>query len=129
MVFVKLTIQFMLRTGSRIPSPLTPCYFQTSASFISRLANTGNIDNLWVVSTLTNLCLLSSLFTSKVGANYYKLALTFFFKSQCLAAFNFWSGRLLHPHMNCLTKSSNLYCISPKTTENGVFIFIFMGPA
>ena len=28
----------MLRTGSRIPSPLTPCYFHTGASFISRLA-------------------------------------------------------------------------------------------
>ena len=28
----------MLRTGSRIPSPLAPCYFHTGASFISRLA-------------------------------------------------------------------------------------------
>ena len=34
----------MLRTGSGIPSPLIPCYYLTSASFISRLANTGNID-------------------------------------------------------------------------------------
>ena len=34
----------MLRTGLRIPSPLTPCYFQVDARFISRLANTDNID-------------------------------------------------------------------------------------
>ena len=34
----------MLRTGLRIPSPLTPCYFHLGASFISRLANTDDID-------------------------------------------------------------------------------------
>ena len=27
-----------------IPSPLTPCYFQVDASFISRLPNTDDID-------------------------------------------------------------------------------------
>ena len=37
-------IQFMLMTGSRIPSPLTPCYFHLGASFRSRLANTDDID-------------------------------------------------------------------------------------
>ena len=34
----------MLRTGLRIPSPLTPYYFHLDASFISRLANTDDID-------------------------------------------------------------------------------------
>ena len=34
----------MLRTGLRIPSPLTPCYFNLDASFISRLANTDDKD-------------------------------------------------------------------------------------
>ena len=34
----------MLRTGLKIPSPLTPCYYQLDASFISRLANPDDID-------------------------------------------------------------------------------------
>ena len=32
-----------LRTGLRIPSPLTPYYFHLDASFISRLAKTDDI--------------------------------------------------------------------------------------
>ena len=38
------SIQFMFRTGLRIPSRLTPCYFHFDASFMSRLANTDDID-------------------------------------------------------------------------------------
>ena len=54
---MQLTIQFMLRTGLRIPSPLTPRYYQTGAGFIPRLAShwQHRQANLWVVSTLWSL--------------------------------------------------------------------------
>ena len=44
----------LLRTGLRIPSPLTPRYYQMGAGFIPRLASywQHRQANLWVVSTL-----------------------------------------------------------------------------
>ena len=51
----------MLRNGLRIPSPLTPCYFQVNASFISsldsRLANIDDIDRPIYVLSAQRACL------------------------------------------------------------------------
>ena len=43
-IILKPHHRVQLRTRLRIPSPLTPCYFQVDASFIPRLANTDDID-------------------------------------------------------------------------------------